>query len=305
MRWSRNTSQAGGLRYELGTEVAHPRVAVSIPRTAHLAVIGASNSGKGSVIANIVAQEAHAGGEVWFIDLKSGMEAENYAAVLARKAYSMDEAEKPLRDFNTEVDIRAKQWRGRLRSLDDRQVKHRLLVVDEAADMIRSGNGRRQSDACVELMRSVLSRSRALNCTILVATQNPRVSSSLPYRSLLLTTLALRLNSKAEATMALGEDAVRRGARPWQIRFDRPGDGYLWDSEANSVRYLHVPFVTDEEIHMLRKEDGEAEAGRSGSGSPASDWDSDAMGQPQGATTTPPQGMRDEGQHDSSTKNNQ
>ena len=77
MRWSRNTSQAGGLRYELGTEVAHPRVAVSIPRTAHLAVIGASNSGKGSVIANIVAQEAHAGGEVWFIDLKSGMEAEN------------------------------------------------------------------------------------------------------------------------------------------------------------------------------------------------------------------------------------
>lgn len=62
--------------------------------------------------------------------------------------------------------------------------------------------------------------------------------------------------------MALGEDAVRRGARPWQIRFDRPGDGYLWDSEANSVRYLHVPFVTDEEIHMLRKEDGEAEAGQ-------------------------------------------
>lgn len=52
MRWSRNTSQAGGLRYELGTEVAHPRVAVSIPRTAHLAVIGASNSGKGSVIAS-------------------------------------------------------------------------------------------------------------------------------------------------------------------------------------------------------------------------------------------------------------
>lgn len=266
-RW-RSATQTDGPRYELGTEVTHPRVAVSIPRTVHLAVIGESNSGKGSVIANVITQEVGTGGEVWFIDLKSGMEAENYAAVLTRRAYSMDEAEELLRDFNTGVDIRAEQWRGKLRSLDDRQATHRLLVIDEASDIIRTGSARKQSDACVELVRSTLSRSRALNCTVLVATQNPRVSTSLPYRSLLLTTLALRLNSKAEATMALGEDAVRRGARPWQIRFDRPGDGYLWDSETNSIRYLHVPFVTDEEIHALRRIGGDGD-GRSGSGSPA------------------------------------
>lgn len=295
MMWDRRTIPAGGPRYELGIEVAHPRVAVSIPRTAHLAVIGESNSGKGSVLANLISQEVANGGEIWFIDLKSGMEAANYEAVLTRRAYTMDEAEKLLRDFNAGVDMRAEQWRGKLRSLDDRQVRHRLLVIDEASDMIRTGSGRKQSDVCVELVRSALSRSRALNCTVLVATQNPRVSTSLPYRSLLLTTLALRLNSREEATMALGEDAIRRGARPWQIRFDRPGDGYLWDSETNSVRYLHVPFVTDEEIRALRTKDREAEAGRSGSGSPASDWSDEAAERPQGATTTPPVVMRDEG----------
>ena len=255
-------------RYMLGSEIANPRVAVSVPRTAHLAVIGESNSGKGSVLANIISQEVAAGGEIWFIDLKAGMEAENYSRVLDRKAYSLDEAETLLSDFNADVDSRAEQWRGRLRTLDDGQAAHRLLVIDEAADLIRTGANRKQSDSCVELIRSALSRSRALNCTVVVATQNPRVSVSLPYRSLLLTTLALRLNSKSEAVMALGEDAVRRGARPWQIPFSRPGDGYLWDTETNSVRFLHVPFVTDEEIHALRRTGADGD-GRSASESPA------------------------------------
>lgn len=250
-----------------GMEIANPRVTVSVPRTAHLAIIGESNSGKGSVLANLISQEVAAGGEVWFIDLKAGMEAEHYAQVLDRKAYDLDEAEALLSDFNAGVDARAEQWRGRLRSLDDAQAPHRLLVIDEAADMIRSGTDKKKSDICVGLVRSALSRSRALNCTVAVATQNPRVSTSLPYRSLLLTTLALRLNSKSEAVMAMGEDAVRHGARPWQIPFNRPGDGYLWDAETNSVRFLHVPFVTDEEIHALRRVGGDGD-GRSGSDSP-------------------------------------
>lgn len=247
MIWLRRKSIEPGSRYVLGAEIANPRVSVSVPRTAHLAIIGESNSGKGSVLANLILQEVTNGGEIWFVDLKAGMEAENYAQVLDRKAYDIDEAEALLSDFNSGVNARAEQWRGKLRSLDDVQAVHRLLIVDEAADMIRSGASKKQSETCVELMRSILSRSRALNCTVVVATQNPRVSSSLPYRSLLLTTLALRLNSKSEAVMALGEDAVRRGARPWQIPFSRPGDGYLWDAETNRVKYLHVPFITDEE----------------------------------------------------------
>lgn len=151
------------------------------------------------MLANLILQEVTNGGEIWFVDLKAGMEAENYAQVLDRKAYDIDEAEALLSDFNSGVNARAEQWRGKLRSLDDVQAVHRLLIVDEAADMIRSGASKKQSETCVELMRSILSRSRALNCTVVVATQNPRVSSSLPYRSLLLTTLALRLNSKSEA----------------------------------------------------------------------------------------------------------
>ena len=267
MIWFRRKHITPGSRYALGTEIANPRVTVSVPRTAHLAISGESNSGKGSVLANLISQEVTAGGEIWFIDLKAGMEAENYAQVLDRKAYDLDEAEALLADFNAGVDTRAEQWRGKMRSLDDAQAVHRLLVIDEAADMIRSGANKKKSDACVELVRSALSRSRALNCTVAVATQNPRVSTSLPYRSLLLTTLALRLNSKSEAVMAMGDDAVRQGARPWLIPFNRPGDGYLWDTETNQVKYLHVPFITDEEIHALRRVGGDGD-GRSDSDSP-------------------------------------
>lgn len=267
MIWFRRKHITSGSRYALGTEIANPRVTVSVPRTAHLAIIGESNSGKGSVLANLIVQEVSNGGEVWFIDLKAGMEAENYAQVLERKAYDLDEAETLLTDFNSGVDTRAEQWRGKLRSLNDNQAAHRLLVIDEASDMIRSGANKKKSETCVELVRSALSRSRALNCTVVVATQNPRVSTSLPYRSLLLTTLALRLNSKSEAVMAMGEDAVKHGARPWLISFNRPGDAYLWDAELGKVRYLHVPFITDGEIHALRRVDGDGD-GRSDSGSP-------------------------------------
>lgn len=66
--------------------------------------------------------------------------------------------------------------------------------------------------------------------------------------------------------MALGEDAVQRGARPWQISFNRPGDGYLWDSESNTVRYIHVPFMTDQDIHSLRRPGTDDEAGEATAG---------------------------------------
>lgn len=280
-------------RYALGREIGDEPLVVSIPRLTHLAVIGESNSGKGSVIANIIMQEVAAGGEVSFIDLKGGMEAANYIQVLAHKAYTLDEAEKLLEDFNNGVDERAKEWRGKVRALGEEQARHRLLVIDEAADLIKGGALKKQSDRCIELIRSILSRSRALNCTVVVATQNPRVSTSLPYRSLLLTTLALRLNSKSEAVMAFGEDAVKRGARPWQISFNRPGDGYLWDAESNSVHLLHVPFVSDEQIHELRLPDaaqGERSVSESSTEAAPSTWSD-----PKGATTMPPWEMRDEG----------
>ncbi len=240
-------------RYSLGFDIANPKRAVTIPRSAHLAVIGESNSGKGSVIANVISQEVAFGGEVWFIDLKAGMEAENYCNILTRRAYTLEEAHDLLTDFNSNVDALAAEWRGKTRSLTDDQTCHRLLVIDEAADMVRSGPNKKLSDSCIELVRSILSRSRALNGTVVVATQNPRIGTSLPYRSLLLTTLALRLNSRSEAVMALGEDAVKRGARPWQIPFSRPGDGYLWDTETNQTIYLHVPFISDEELHQLHR----------------------------------------------------
>lgn len=252
MRWITHRGRDFTPRYFLGTEVARPKLPVTIPRATHLAIIGESNSGKGSVLANLIVQEREFGGETWFVDLKNGMEAENYSHILDQKAYDLGEAEALLREFNDEISIRAKRWRGKIRSLDDTHAPHRLLIIDEAADLIRSGSLKKQSDNCIELIRSALARSRALNCTIVVATQNPRMTTSLPYRNLLLTTLAMRLNSKSEAVMALGEDAVRRGARPWQISFNRPGDSYLWDTEHNTVRYLHVPFINDEEIHSLK-----------------------------------------------------
>lgn len=112
----RNHRKLPSDRYSLGLDIADPKRTVTIPRSAHLAVIGESNSGKGSVIANIISQEVAFGGEIWFIDLKAGMEAENYCNVLARKAYTLEEAYDLLTDFNSNVDTLAAEWRGKTRS---------------------------------------------------------------------------------------------------------------------------------------------------------------------------------------------
>ena len=109
----RNHRKLPSDRYSLGLDIADPKRTVTIPRSAHLAVIGESNSGKGSVIANIISQEVAFGGEIWFIDLKAGMEAENYCNVLARKAYTLEEAYDLLTDFNSNVDTLAAEWRGK------------------------------------------------------------------------------------------------------------------------------------------------------------------------------------------------
>ena len=50
----RNHRKLPSDRYSLGLDIADPKRTVTIPRSAHLAVIGESNSGKGSVIANII-----------------------------------------------------------------------------------------------------------------------------------------------------------------------------------------------------------------------------------------------------------
>jgi S-DNA-T family DNA segregation ATPase FtsK/SpoIIIE len=203
------------------------------------------------VEAAIIRQEVDRGGEVWFCDLKAGMEAENYRQVLTRKAYDLDEAEVLLSDLNDEIERRARLYRGKTRLIDDTQEKHILAVFDEVGDLVRTGVEKKQSDHCVSLMRSVLSRGRAENITVLIATQNPRMDA-LPFRNLLLVSLAMRLGSEAEARMVYGSDEpIRQGARPWLIPINRPGDAYLWDAETCSVVYLHVPYTTDDEIRGL------------------------------------------------------
>ena len=52
----RNHRKLPSDRYSLGLDIADPKRTVTIPRSAHLAVIGESNSGKGSVIANTISQ---------------------------------------------------------------------------------------------------------------------------------------------------------------------------------------------------------------------------------------------------------
>ena len=49
----RNHQELPSDRYSLGLDIADPKRTVTITRSAHLAVIGESNSGKGSVLSLI------------------------------------------------------------------------------------------------------------------------------------------------------------------------------------------------------------------------------------------------------------
>lgn len=230
----------------------------------HVLVVGATGSGKGSVLWSILAgltPSISAGVvKVWAVDPKGGMELAPGRALFDRfchggladttAGYEAGFAEL-LEDAVTVMRHRQDRLRGVTR-LHEASVEEPLivLVVDELAALtawIMDRTAKKRIETALGLL---MSQGRAVGVVVVGAVQDPR-KDVLPMRDLFPTRVALRLNEAEQVHLVLGPGARNRGAFCDLIPDTLPGVGYVAvDGLVEPVR-VRFSYVDDEMIAEL------------------------------------------------------
>jgi len=235
----------------------------------HVLVVGATGSGKGSVIWSLVNGLAPAvrDGEVqvWALDPKGGMELAGGRALFSRFVYGdPDDASTTdayehefaavLEDAVTVMRRRQSALRGVTR-LHTPTVAEPLVVVviDELASLTAYVTDREAKKRIHAALSLLLSQGRAVGVTVVGAVQDPR-KEILGVRDLFPTRVALRLSEAEQVGLVLGQGARDRGALCDRIPESLPGVGYVGiDGVAEPVR-VRFSHVTDPDIDRLARD---------------------------------------------------
>lgn len=226
----------------------------------HTLTVGCSGSGKGSVFWGIACGlgPAVAAGFVHLIgiDLKYGIELSTGALLFTKIATTEADAVQTLAGLEKLMDKRGHEMAGHTR-------EHRptttsplvVLLIDELAGITAyMSDPALRKEAAASLSR-ILTKGRALGIVVAAFLQDPR-KEVLPMRGLFTQTVALRLRSRDEVTMVLG-DGLADKAPAHRISPDRPGTGYIIaeDSHATKVR---SDFWSDDQIRTTATQYGKS-----------------------------------------------
>ncbi|MBO0844382.1 MAG: hypothetical protein J2P22_03065 [Nocardioides sp.] len=234
----------------------------------HVLVVGATGSGKGSVLWSIVSA-IHPGllagsAQLWVLDPKGGMEFAPGARLFHRYSYGDPESENRfeartyelafacfLEDAVAIMRQRQSELRGVTRLHEPTPDSPLIvIVVDELASLTAYATDRDARNRIKAALSLLLSQGRAVGVVVVAALQDPR-KDVLPFRDLFPTRVALRLTEPEQVDMTLGDGARRRGARCDLISELLPGVGYVViDGVAEPVR-VRFPYISDEQIEAL------------------------------------------------------
>jgi S-DNA-T family DNA segregation ATPase FtsK/SpoIIIE len=226
----------------------------------HLLVVGATGSGKGSVVWSVLYALGPAIRDgivsVWCLDPKGGMELAPGRRLFARFVYGdpdvgsdyEGEFARVLEDAVGVMRRRQSALRGVTRLHTPTVAEPLVLVVvDELASLtayVTDRDAKRRISAALSLL---LSQGRAVGVTVVGAVQDPR-KEVLTVRDLFPTRVALRLSEADHVALVLGQGARDRGARCDQIPESLPGVGYVGiDGVAEPVR-VRFAHITDQDI---------------------------------------------------------
>lgn len=112
-----------------------------------------------------------------------------------------------------------------------------------------------RKEAAASLSR-ILTKGRALGIVVAAFLQDPR-KEVLPMRGLFTQTIALRLRSREEVTMVLG-DGMADTAPAHRIEPDRPGTGYVIAEDGHTAK-VRSDFWSDDQIRATARQYGKTE----------------------------------------------
>lgn len=224
-------------------------------------IVGATGSGKGSVIWSLV--RALAGGistglvQVWAFDPKGGMELGGGMPLFARFAC---EDYTSMADMLDEALATAQQRAARLRGKTRQHTPTTtdpliVVVIDELAALVAYLADRKLKDRIKTALGVLLTQGRAVGVHVVAALQDPR-KDVLPFRDLFPTRIGLRLSENTHVDMVLGEGARDRGALCDRIPQSAPGVGFVvLDGDPTPIR-VRFGFLTDTDITDLARTHG-------------------------------------------------
>lgn len=227
-------------------------------RGRHTLAVGCSNAGKGSIFWGIAGGlgPAVAAGVVHLIgiDLKYGIELSVGAGLFTKIATTEADAVETLAGLEMLMDKRGKAMAGHTR-------KHRptktsplvVLLIDELAGVTAyMSDPALRKEAAASLSR-ILTKGRALGIVVAAFLQDPR-KEVLPMRGLFTQTIALRLRSREEVAMVLG-DGIADKAPAHRISPDRPGTGYVIAEDGHTTK-VRSDFWSDDQIRSTARQCG-------------------------------------------------
>ncbi|WP_041317119.1 hypothetical protein [Mycolicibacter sinensis] len=226
--------------------------------------VGCSGSGKGSVFWGIACGfgPAIAEGLVHLIgiDLKYGIEVSTGARLFTTIATTEANAVKTLVAVETLMDKRGTQTKTRQYTATQ-SMPLIVLMIDELAGLTAyMSDPALRKEANASLSR-ILSKGRGLGIVVAAFVQDPR-KEVIPMRGLFTQTIALRLRSREEVTMVLGDGMADR-APAHRVSPDAPGTGYVV-AEDGQVTKVRSDFWTDDQISSTAKKYGRTRAPKEG-----------------------------------------
>lgn len=226
----------------------------------HTLTVGCSGAGKGSVFWGIAGGLAPAVAadvvRLVGIDLKYGIELSVGSGLFTKIATSEVDAVETLAALEALMDKRGKAMAGRTREHSPSKASPLVvLLIDELAGVTAyMSDSALRKEAAASLSR-ILTKGRALGIVVMAFLQDPR-KEVLPMRGLFTQTIALRLRSRDEVAMVLG-DGMADVAPAHRISPDKPGTGYVI-AEDGQVAMVRADFWSDEQIRSTARQYGRA-----------------------------------------------
>lgn len=224
----------------------------------HTLTVGCSGAGKGSTFWGIAGGfgPAVAAGLVHLIgiDLKYGIELSVGSRLFTTVATTEADAVKTLAAVEQLMDKRGAEMAGVARQHSPTQSAPLIvLLIDELAGLTAyMSDVTLRKEATASLSR-ILTKGRALGVVVLAFLQDPR-KEVLPMRGLFTQTIALRLRSRDEVAMVLG-DGTADTAPAHRISPERPGTGYVI-AEDGQVTKVRADLWPDEQIRSTANQYG-------------------------------------------------
>lgn len=128
-----------------------------------------------------------------------------------------------------------------------------VLLIDELAGLTAYMSDPALRKEAAALLSRILTKGRALGIVVAAFLQDPR-KEVLPMRGLFTQTIALRLRSREEVTMVLG-DGMAEKAAAHRISPDRPGTGYVIAEDGHTTK-VRSDYWSDDQIRSTARQYG-------------------------------------------------